>query len=60
MLADGGLFDPIRRGKLTDSRGIVARRQPQHQLVPYGRVQRLAAPEQFVAAQGLLVALLGA
>ena len=60
MLAHRRLFDAIGGGKLPHGFRVISRREPEHELVPNGAVERLGAAEQRIAAQGLFVAVVAA
>ena len=51
MLADRALLQTVRFGELTNRLAVFPRAQPEHQLLPHGFRQRLAAMEHLVAAQ---------
>ena len=57
MLAHRRLLDSVRRGELPHRLAVMAGREPEHELVPNGFVERLVAAEQLVAAQRLFVAI---
>ena len=60
MLADRRLFDAIGLGKLAHDLRVIPGREAEHEFVPDGGVERLGAPEQRIAAQGLFVAIVAA
>jgi hypothetical protein len=59
VLAHGALLQPVRFGELPYRVAVIARAQPQHELLPHGLGQRFSAMEQFVAAQSDFVVIRG-
>src|SRR4030088_402509 len=51
MFADRALLQAVRLGELANGLAVFPRAQAEHQLLPNGFRQRLAAVEHFVAAQ---------